>query len=659
MVLAAIVLLSVGGFSFAQDKDWRPVTPAELAMKSPTVDPDADAEAIFWDVRIDDSGDDLSRKYYIRVKIFTERGREKYSKFDIPFTKGTKIKDLTARVTRPDGSVVEIGKNDIFEREIIKADMVKIKAKSFAIPNIEPGVIVEYKYKEVNENSGAVGMRLQFQRDIPAQNISYYYKPYRGEPRYQSYNFNDVKFLKDRDGYYLAQRSNVPALKEEPHMPPEDNIRAWMLLTGTRIAYTDASLFSISFTIKDPSSPSLYWGGVATEWSPLTKMMTKKSDEIRKTAEEVTAGVSGQEDKLQKLYEYCQTQIANTTFDPKLTAEQRAKLPQTKSLGDVIKRRSASSMYIDLLFGAMAASLGFDSRVALLGDRSEIFFDPETMVNDSLIHPGGIGIKIGEDWKVFNPGSKFVPYGMMPWYEESTWALMVGEKNYVWRQTPITDLTKTQARRIGKFKLLEDGTLEGDVVIEHTGHDALSYRLENYDESPATREESLKNEIKADISTAEVSAISIDNVEDVTKPLIKQYKIRVPNYAQKTGKRLFFQPGVFEYGKSAVFSSSTRQYDIYFRYPWSERDEIEISLPKNFELDNADSPALVADPSKISSDEITMRIDKQNSILKYERRFHFGGKGMVLFKPHVYQPLKNLFDLFHAADSHSLSLKQK
>ncbi len=103
---------------FAQDKDWRPVTPQELAMKTPVVEPDADAEAIFWEVKLDDSSDDLKRINYIRVKIFNERGREKFSKVDIPFLKGLKVKDVAARVIKPDGSIVELKKDDIFEREI-------------------------------------------------------------------------------------------------------------------------------------------------------------------------------------------------------------------------------------------------------------------------------------------------------------------------------------------------------------------------------------------------------------------------------------------------------------------------------------------------------------------------------------------------------------
>src|SRR2546421_6293043 len=98
--LAAFLLLAPSLIT-AQDKDWRPVDPEELQLKTPKVDPDADAEAIFWEVRIDDSDmEDLSMKHYVRVRIFTERGREKYSKFDIPFLKGLKIKDLAARVIK-------------------------------------------------------------------------------------------------------------------------------------------------------------------------------------------------------------------------------------------------------------------------------------------------------------------------------------------------------------------------------------------------------------------------------------------------------------------------------------------------------------------------------------------------------------------------------
>ena len=155
---------------FAGD-EWREITPAEMQLKTPKVESDADAEAIFWEVRVDDSTADLIMKHYIRVKIFTERGREKYSKIDIPFSKGTKIKDIMARVIKPDGTIIELAKTDVFEREIAKADKIKVKAKSFAVPNIEAGVIVEYRYQETFRSTWADNMRMFFQHDIPIQSI--------------------------------------------------------------------------------------------------------------------------------------------------------------------------------------------------------------------------------------------------------------------------------------------------------------------------------------------------------------------------------------------------------------------------------------------------------------------------------------------------------
>ncbi len=658
-LLSVFCLLFVFSQTMFSQTEWRPVSSAELEMKTPKVEAGADAEAIFWEIRIDDSSsDNLSMRHYVRVKIFTERGREKYSKFDIPFVKGIKIKDIAARVIKPDGSIVEITPKDIFEREIVKANKIKVKAKSFAVPNIEPGVMVEYRYREIIEDAGAVGMELAFQRDIPVQNLSYYYKPYnKREPDYQSYNFTDTKFMKDEKGYYLAQRTNVPAFKEEPRMPPEDMVRPWMLLQGVRLEVTEASAFSISYTIKDPSNPRSYWGAVGAERAGLVKFMNKADKDIKKMAEQITASASTDEEKLRKLYEFCQTQIRNTSFDTSLTDVERQKLPKIRTVEDVLKHKTASSQYVDMLFGAMSNSLGYETRIAFAGNRSKMFFDPE-MTNESFIHPAAIAVQVGGKWKFFNPGVSFLPYGMLVWYEEDVWALLVGEKQLAWEKTPLTSLEKSVANRTGKFKLLEDGTFEGDVRIEYTGQSALNNRLNIYEDSATKREENLKEEIKQRISTAEVSNIVVENITDTSKPLVYQYKIRIPNYAQKTGKRLFLQPGFFEYGASPLFSSATRKYDIYFHHPWSEVDDIEITLPQGFVLDSADRPEIIADPNKIGLLQIGIGVNKEQTFMKYNRKFHFGGGGKFLFPAGVYQPLKKLFDEFHKADTHTITLKQ-
>jgi hypothetical protein len=626
------------------DNDWREITPSELQMKSAKVEADADAEAIFWEVRVDDSSpENLVMKHYLRIKVFTERGREKYSKIDIQFRKGVKIKDIMARVVKPDGSIIELDKNDVFEREIAKTDKIKVKAKSFAVPNIEPGVIVEYRYQEVWPRTSANNMRMTFQHDIPIQNITYYFKPWQNA-RYLTFNMADNKFIKDKNGFYRATMENVPAIKAEPNMPPEDELRSWLLLYYTDYKDSDASDF---------------WaragGAIVKVWG--VKDTLKPGKELKEAANQIAAGAATDEEKIAKIFEFCRTKIRNITYDTTLTEEQKDEIKPSKSTKDTYKKLQGTAGDINELFASLATALGFEARLAFTGDRSEMFFNPGR-AHHSFIHFSSIAVKINGRWRYYDPGSPFVPYGMLAWKEENTSALLLGYKDYIKTETPGSEVDKSVARRTGKFKLLEDGTLEGVVKLEYSGHLGYEYKMSNYESSPNKREEDLKEELKKQFSTADISDISIENVTDSEKPFIYQFKIRVPNYAQKTGKRLFLQPGFFEYGKSPVFSTAERKYPIYFHYAWSEEDLIEIRLPEGFELDSAERPSPITDNQGISSHSVEMGINKETNTLLYKRKFHFGRGQRFLFPAESYQALKGMFDKFHQADSHTITLKQ-
>ena len=87
----------------------------------------------------------------------------------------------------------------------MKVSGLKLKTKTFAFPGIEPGAIVEYKWKEVISDSSANNMRLQFQRDIPVQSITYRFKP-SGNPNFDVRHFNMAKFgfQKEKGGFQIT-----------------------------------------------------------------------------------------------------------------------------------------------------------------------------------------------------------------------------------------------------------------------------------------------------------------------------------------------------------------------------------------------------------------------------------------------------------------------
>ena len=650
LILALICLCLLPATAFAGD-DWRPIDPADLALKAPIVEKDADAEAIFWEVRVlgEDTGSAYRKvlNHYIRIKIFTERGRESQSRIDIPYFNGVSIKDVAARTIKPDGSVIEIKKEDVLERTIVKTGGLKLKAKSFAMPGVEPGVIIEYRWKEVWD-SLYIYDRFELQRDIPVQTVRYFIKPAHVESfksvgmNARTFHGDTTPFVKMKDGFYMTSMTNVPAFHEEARMPPEDEVRTWML-----VWYTDEGNLP----------PEKYWPQYGREKYNDYKADLKVNDDVRNTSAQTVGDATTPEQKLERLYVFCQTKIKNVNSDMSgLTPDERAKLKDNKTPSDTLKRSMGTGWDVDILFTALAMAAGFDARVVRIADRSRTFFNPN-FPNAYFLRSYDIAVRVGDQWRFFDPGTSYIAFGMLRWQEEGQKALLLDPKEPIWVDTPNSSPQKTKQKRTAKLRLDEDGTLEGDVRIEYTGHFAVQKKTENDQDSPDKREENLRDEIKAQMSTAEVSHIRIENVTEPFKPVVCSYHVKVTGYASKTGKRLFLQPAFFEHGIGPLFDSSGRRYPIYFHYPWSEEDQVQIDLPQGYALDNPDAPTPFRAPP-ISEYIPSASVTKDGKTLIYKRNFFFGGEGSLIFPVTSYNQLKNYFDNLHKQDNHTITLKQ-
>lgn len=647
ILLAAALCASPARAAVRSDKDWKPVEPSQLAMSAPVVEKDADAEAIFWEVYVDDSRPyQLALNHYIRIKVFNERGRDSQSKVEIPYYSDDQVSDIAARVIKPDGSVTELKKDDVFERTVVKASGVKIKAKTFSLPGVEPGSIIEYRWRATFTGSTVGKMRLQFQRDIPVQTVSYYLKS-SWAVHYRRFNVGDVLFVKDKGGYSKMTVTNMPAFREEPRMPPENSVRAWVFLF---------------YSEEDKIDPDKYWAGVGRGLYDFLKDQFKVNDEVKAAAASAIGDAQTPEEKLHRLYDFCRTKIKNTDDDASgLTADDRLKLKENKTPADTLKRAAGTMADVNYLFGALARAAGFDARLALAGNNADMFFNKE-MSNQAFLGTAFIAVRVGDAWRFYSPAETYAPFGMLGWQEEGTEALITDPKEPSWVRTPTAGPEESAERRTGKFKLSEDGTLEGDVRIEYTGHFAYYHKELNDDDTPAGREKSLQDSWKRRFADAELSDIKIENVTDPDKPFVYAFHVRVPSYAQRTGKRLFLQPAFFQRGLSAMFPTATRRNSVYFQYPWSEDDKVEITLPDGYAPDNPAAPGQLS-ANDLSQYQPRTQITKDGHTLIWSRKFFFGGKTKegtttLLFPVGTYPALKNYFDEIAKRDASTLALKQ-
>lgn len=625
----------------AGDNVWKPIDPAHLALKASAIEKDADAETLFWDVIVDLKPSRPVFSTYIRIKIFTERGRESQSSVDLPYFGETKIEDVAGRTIKADGKIIELEKSAIFERTIIRGKGIKLKAWSFVLPAVEPGDIIEYRWREVR--SEEFFLRLPFQRDIPVQSVKYFFKGSEETFRQfstRTFNAQDMRVAMEKDNGYTRSMVNVPSLHEEPDMPPKDEVSIWALMYF-----------------------SPYMGGTSLNKIKHDefKSITKPNDELRAAASEIISNAATPEQKIERLFEFCRSKIKRIdAVGSGLTASEREKYKSNKTAKDTLKRAIGTGEEINYLFAALAIAAGFDARLAMIASRDEIFFAPaaaDDFLRVYFMRNNNIAIRVNDKWRFFDPASSFVSYGMLLWQEEGQKAMILGPDFETLEPTPMSPPEKSRAKRTAKISLSEDGSLEADVRIEYYGHMAVEMKRFNADDSLDQQEKNLREQIKKRMSAAELSNIRIEGLTDPEKPFVYAFHARMPGYAQRTGKRLFFQPAFFQYGSSPRFTATERKYDVYFRHPWAEEDYVEINLPERFVLDNAESIGSfpIANLGKYSA---SLSITKDERTLIYKRNLIFGIDERLLFPPSSYQQLKKIFETTHDLDTRMISIKQ-
>src|SRR5947207_7368096 len=144
--LLCFLLLVLPFSTLVRAEGFQPVSPEELRMTAEPMAPGAPAILLYRQVDRDDSGHTAHENDYFRIKILKDEGR-KYADVEIPFYKenGTNIVNIHARTIRPDGSIANF-EGKAFDKSIAKAKGLKYMAKTFTLPDVQAGSILEYYY---------------------------------------------------------------------------------------------------------------------------------------------------------------------------------------------------------------------------------------------------------------------------------------------------------------------------------------------------------------------------------------------------------------------------------------------------------------------------------------------------------------------------------
>ena len=642
LVLLFVLALSARTFAF---DDWRPISPEELKMTSEPQAPGAPAIILWRQVDRDDRGLTAHERNYIRIKILTEEGR-KYADVEIPFDKsdGNNVVSIKARTISPDGSITNFD-GKVFEKSIVKAKGFKVMAKTFTLPNVQVGSIIEYSYTVDLSEYVIFNSHWILSDELFTKAASFSLKPYTSDysPVGVRWSWHLLPAGADQpkeapDHVIRMQVHDVPAFRTEDYMPPENELKS-----------------RVDFTYSDEAfekDPAVFWKKRGKKLNEQVESFIGKRKAMEQAVAQIVSPSDSQEVKLQKIYARVQ-QIRNTTYEVQKTEQEqkREKQKDASNVEDIWKKGYGNGRQLTWLFLALARAAGFEAYGVWAADRQNYFFNPNTM-DPNTLDANVVLVKLNGKELYFDPGAAYTPYGMLGWAETGVQGLRLDKEGGSWVRTKLPESSESRIERNAILNLSDTGELEGKLTISFVGLEAMQRRVEERNQDDSERRKYLEDEAKEYIPAA--SEIDLSNKPDwsnSSSPLVAEYTVRIPGWVSGAGRRAMMPVGIFSASEKRVFEHAERVHPIYFQYPFEKNDDVTIALPVGWQVSSL-PPAKKQDGNGVVLYELKAENDK--SALHLRRKLKVD---LLLLEQKYYPALRNFFQVVRSGDEEQVVLQ--
>ena len=636
---AIVASLTTWRASTASGDDWQPISPEELKMSSLPEAPGAPAVILYRQVDRDD-GRSAHEFNYVRIKILTEEGR-KYANVEIPFFKETgTVLGIKARSIRADGSIAQFD-GKVYEQTIVKAKGFKYLAKTFTLPDVQIGSIIEYHYMTDYNEAYVYDSNWVLSNELFTRHAKFSLKP---NPDF-ALRWNWPEGLpagtqppKEDHGTIRMEAQNIPAFLVEDFMPPENEMKF-----RVDFIYSEETLLE-----KDPAK---FWKTESKKQNDKVENFVNKKKAMEQAVAQIVAGGDSQDAKLRKIYAKVQ-QLRNLNYENEKSQQEqkREKQKEVTNVEDLLKRGYGNGTQITWLFMALARAAGFDASAVLVARRSDHFFKAIVM-NARQLNDNVVLVKLDGKDLYFDPGTAFTPYDMLPWWETSVSGLRLGKDGGGWVETPLNDETQSKIERKTELKLDSEGTLTGKLTVTYWGSDAQSLRIEERIEDETSRKKLLEDMVRETIPAAiEVDLVNKPDWSSSSPSLQTEYSLKVPGWVAGAGKRALLPVGLFSSPEKSIFEHSGRVHPVYFHYPYRKIDDITIELPLGWKVA---SLAKSVDRD-VKAAAYTMKSEDNSGSLHLTRLLR---SDLVMVPPNSYGALRAFFQVVRTGDEEQVVLQ--
>jgi hypothetical protein len=657
--VAAVISLFLLALPASFADDWPPISAEDLKMTSVAEQPGAPAVILFRQETDDDNNN--IHTYYTRIKILTQAGLP-YADVELPYNRRAfKIVAISGRTIHADGTIVKFAGRPL-DKIVEKSHNVKERVKSFSLPDVQVGSIIDFRYTLSYDDHTLVPPNWDVQVDLFQKKVSFTFLPYmdewvekdtgrsgqgvawtpyipQGQPQPQLHHGIPTGItahsLKANNDYVDLNLENIPALIKEPYMPPMDLLR-----------------WRVNFYYRTTSKPQDFWKDEGKYWNKKVGSFLDHKTGIEAAVQQILAPTDTPEVKVRKIYAYV-SKLENRSFMPEKPLQESLALGIKPNHGaeDVLQQRSGTHDDLNRLFVAMVRAAGIPAWMIRVPDRSEYVYQPQFLDVRQFDAELAI-VQLGGKDVYLDPGTQFCPYGMLPWHYSG----VDGQRQSPTKGTEISTSTlpeykQNMIQRKAVLTLQDNGGEEGTVTVGFFGLEGMNRRQDGALTDAAGKKKLLEDELKKWLpGGTDVTLTQDPNWDNAAIPMIAIFKVSGP-LATSAGKRRIIPLHLFEVNDSPRFPAAERANPIYFYDPSSTIDEVHITVPPGTSVESL--PPNDSVHLSYALYDSTQKME-QHTMISSTRTMIMAG---LAFSKDNYKEVKSFYDKASADDGQQVLLK--
>lgn len=427
------------------------------------------------------------------------------------------------------------------------------------------------EYEEEDENNGTQGFPRWMPQRSPGMSVQLsrftVIAPANYVLRYKKINFaaEPVITQKGDNKVYTWEIKNLSAKKYERGAPPFSEIAASIIFAPSE------------FEVAGYKGNMSTWEGFGKFMYQLIKGRDVLPDEIKKKVHELTDAVNDPKEKIKILYDYMQKNTRYISIQLGIGGWQpfEAAYVAEKKYGDC---KALSNYMIALL-----------KEAGITGKYVEIYAgdDPPRFNEDfpsSQANHVIACVPLDNDTMWLECTSQVKSPGYMGSFTGNRKAILIDETGGHVVHTPVYTANDNMQLRKIKAVVSDDGAVVEDVESRYTGLQQDMPHAWLHQATPEQRQKHL-NEM-FNLPTYEVVKSEYEEVKGKIPALKEKLQIRLSNFANITGKRLFITPGLFGSASEKLAADTARLYDYVIDDAYVDIDSVEIKIPAGYKAES-------------------------------------------------------------------------